>query len=581
MGLPAALKAHAAKDFTTAAVHYQRALDQKDFKPVLFQNYGALLRQLNKSDQAKSVYEQGISLYPNEVPILRNYANLIRESSPSKALSIHLSLLRDHFKSLDSDVEVPELLPIIQILKQLKCNHWALDVCKFSLCTNKLTAQVAIEILYIMSDLDESSLDSKNLSQLENVFYNILATCEESFQAEFLYSLSWLYFEARDFAKAVDLLARARLSVQQSVSADNSSRSKAIKMNDITCWNASTILLKAQDFALGWQLFDSGLRAPAPGPQAWQRALPKPFTHSEIEIWRGENLAGKNLLLLEEQAVGDVMQFMTLLPELIAEAAHVSVLVNNRLLPIYRRFYGSKKYKSNVTIVSFDDIKQGRVSSDLFHYQSPLGSVCQYRFSHPSRYGLNSPSISASKKSSIALRNKYLSNSPHKKKIIGISWRGGGTHTRIKQKSISVAQFQHILQDFDDVLFVSLQYGDVESALNHWSKSHINVLHDETINPLKSMDSWLSQVAACDAVISVANTTIHGSGGLNIPTLCLLSRFSDWRWFDDPSVDMSYWYPSVGIARESVDTGWDNAIQQARSWIKSGCPINWSTPYNV
>ena len=95
------------------------------------------------------------------------------------------------------------------------------------------------------------------------------------------------------------------------------------------------------------------------------------------------------------------------------------------------------------------------------------------------------------------------------------------------------------------------------------------------------MDSWLSQVAACDAVISVANTTIHGSGGLNIPTLCLLSRFSDWRWFDDPSVDMSYWYPSVGIARESVDTGWDNAIQQARSWIKSGCPINWSTPYNV
>ena len=116
-------------------------------------------------------------------------------------------------------------------------------------------------------------------------------------------------------------------------------------MNDITCWNASTILLKAQDFALGWQLFDSGLRAPAPGPQAWQRALPKPFTHSEIEIWRGENLAGKNLLLLEEQAVGDVMQFLTLLPELIAEAAHVSVLVNNRLLPIYRRFYGSKKIR--------------------------------------------------------------------------------------------------------------------------------------------------------------------------------------------------------------------------------------------
>ena len=55
MGLPAALKAHAAKDFNTAALHYQRALDQKDYKPVLFQNYGALLRQLIKVTRQKCI----------------------------------------------------------------------------------------------------------------------------------------------------------------------------------------------------------------------------------------------------------------------------------------------------------------------------------------------------------------------------------------------------------------------------------------------------------------------------------------------------------------------------------------------
>ena len=38
------------------------------------------------------------------------------------------------------------------------------------------------------------------------------------------------------------------------------------------------------------------------------------------------------------------------------------------------------------------------------------------------------------------------------------------------------------------------------------------------------MEEWLNLVASCDAVVSVANTTIHGAGGLNIPTLCLLSR---------------------------------------------------------
>ena len=71
------------------------------------------------------------------------------------------------------------------------------------------------------------------------------------------------------------------------------------------------------------------------------------------------------------------------------------------------------------------------------------------------------------------------------------------------------------------MFFVSLQYGDVESALNQWSKA-ISTHSMMKRLTLKSMDSWLSQVAACDAVISVANTTIHGSGGLNIPTLCLL-----------------------------------------------------------
>ena len=53
------------------------------------------------------------------------------------------------------------------------------------------------------------------------------------------------------------------------------------------------------------------------------------------------------------------------------------------------------------------------------------------------------------------------------------------------------------------------------------------------------MDLWLSQVNACDAVLSIANTTIHGSGGLNISTMCLLSVYSDWRWLIDPEVNTS------------------------------------------
>jgi hypothetical protein len=101
------------------------------------------------------------------------------------------------------------------------------------------------------------------------------------------------------------------------------------------------------------------------------------------------------------------------------------------------------------------------------------------------------------------------------------------------------------------------------------------------VNPLKNMDVLLDQVAACDAVLSVANTTIHGAGGLNLPTLCLLSRHSDWRWFDAPEVTRSYWYPSVGIARQAADGDWGAALQQARAWLQQGTPMPQGPQYSA
>ena len=120
----------------------------------------------------------------------------------------------------------------------------------------------------------------------------------------------------------------------------------------------------------------------------------------------------------------------------------------------------------------------------------------------------------------------------------------------MKEKSLEPKLFAQILKDFDDILFVSLQYGDPTPEIKLWKDLGVEVLHDPEVNALSDMDKWLSQVSICDAVISVANTTIHGAGGLDIPTKCLLSIFSDWRWFKDPNVDTSYWYPSVSIARQ-------------------------------
>ena len=55
-------------------------------------------------------------------------------------------------------------------------------------------------------------------------------------------------------------------------------------------------------------------------------------------------------------------------------------------------------------------------------------------------------------------------------------------------------------------------------------KQHTNIIDDEEVRAIKDMELWLDQVACCDLVVSVANTTIHGSGELGIPTFCLLGK---------------------------------------------------------
>ena len=78
---------------------------------------------------------------------------------------------------------------------------------------------------------------------------------------------------------------------------------------------------------LGWKLYDRGLNAPCDGPQKWQRALFKPFTYSKVELWRGQKLEGKRIVLLGEQGIGDTMAFISLISKLVSSAGKVTLVV--------------------------------------------------------------------------------------------------------------------------------------------------------------------------------------------------------------------------------------------------------------
>ncbi len=322
-------------------------------------------------------------------------------------------------------------------------------------------------------------------------------------------------------------------------------------------WNLAIHLLKKGRLAEGWRLYEHGLQVSASGPQRWQRSLKKPFTPGEVPFWQGESLAGRRLLLLGEQGIGDSMMFATLLPRLQAEGAVVSLFPGDRLLEIYRRSL------PDVQVVSSLDLQSGRLGAADFDLQSPLGSICQYRFAELADYAPRSPFLRAEPAAAERLRQRYHDGRP----LIGISWQGGGKANRIAMKSVGLRQLAPLLGR-SDLRFVSLQYGDDGPHLERFRQATgIDVLHDDSIDPLKDMDGWLCQVAATDAVLSIANTTIHGAGGLSKPTLCLVSNQSDWRWIDPEIHQGSYWYPSVEAVYQSREGSWDGALESAGHWL--------------
>jgi tetratricopeptide (TPR) repeat protein len=573
MGLPRALAAHREGRLEEAARQYERALEQGQHEAVLFQNYGALLRNLGRNEDALKIYEKGLALHPHHAGILGNRGNLLRDISPVRALADTLAALRLRLAGGGDNREACRDLWVVSlaILREQGASHWALALGRAALselgCDPPLLAQLLL--LLDSEGGDRFRLEADSLQRLQEQIEAHLQQASPELQAELRLVLAGHALRKPDVPRALDLYERAMAVLVAEPPADNAEAEKRQKLINVHSWNFGCTLIKSQQLERGWRLYEYGLQAPAEGRQRWQRALYKPFTAKEIPLWRGEPLRGKRLLLLDEQAIGDGMMFLTLVPSLLQEAGRIGLLLCDRLVPMYRRAFGDE-----LDVWNRSEISEGRLRPEEYDLQCPLGSIVQHRYTDPSHYAPRVPMLRPKQNRSDRLRQEYLNHEARPvERLIGISWRGGGKAGRIRQKSVPLEGFQQLLAPLAGVRFVSLQYGDVASTVEKWRLHGLDVLHDPRVDPLRDMNPWLDQVAACDAVISVANTTIHGAGGLDLPTLCLLSVHSDWRWFDDPAVTRSIWYPSVGIARESPQEGWSPALSKARRWLEQCCPL--------
>jgi ADP-heptose:LPS heptosyltransferase len=97
-------------------------------------------------------------------------------------------------------------------------------------------------------------------------------------------------------------------------------------------------------------------------------------------------------------------------------------------------------------------------------------------------------------------------------------------------------------------------------------------LHIDEIDNTNDIDSLAALISACDAVVTVSNTTAHLAGALGRPTWVLApygyTRL--WYWFTDRAD--SPWYPHVQIRRQAMSQPWSDLIQSVSDEVAHFLP---------
>jgi hypothetical protein len=263
------------------------------------------------------------------------------------------------------------------------------------------------------------------------------------------------------------------------------------------------------------------------------------------------------LLVWGEQGLGDQILHAGMVPDLGGRAGSVILEAEPRLVPLFAR--------------SFPDVKVIARGPKLFagaiDAQIPSGSVGQFvRTSWDAFPRRRTGYLVADEARVERLRAQVARGGGA---AIGLSWISKNpTHERAK--SAALRDFEALMRA-PGLRFVDLQYGNTTSERGALARDlGVRIEHIDEIDNTNDIDGLAALIAACDAVVTVSNTTAHLAGALGKPVWVLVphGRAHLWYWFDDG--DDSPWYPRVQVRRQKLGQTWAQLIASIVGEVESG-----------
>jgi len=267
--------------------------------------------------------------------------------------------------------------------------------------------------------------------------------------------------------------------------------------------------------------------------------------------WTGQELKDKTILVVQEQGLGDTIQFIRFIFGLHNLGARVILQVNNNLAPL---FAGSPVIQQIIDTV---DVPVE------FDYWVPVMSI-------PGILGVTLENLPhqlqylAARSDLVKIWQDRLG--PKTRTRVGVCWSGRPDSWINRHKGMPFETMLDLIKRNPGTEWVNLQ---VEC-----SAEQAKILEQHGVKNFSGLVGNFADSAALihhmDVVISVDTAVAHLAGALGRPTWIPLNWYgTDWRWLLNR--ESSPWYPSARLFRQLKLGDWSSVvdrIHQYLSWFK-------------
>ncbi len=260
-------------------------------------------------------------------------------------------------------------------------------------------------------------------------------------------------------------------------------------------------------------------------------------------LWQGEAAPQGTILVYTEQGLGDNIQFVRYAAMVKQRAGKVILACAETLADLFKDVQG---------IDETVPLKEIAGIEDKVDYHVPLLTLPTIFKTSITSIPQEFPYLTPSQARTTELAALFLSSADMVK--VGLVWRGNPAHENDRQRSCRLEQFQSILH-LPGFAFFSLQKDGAEAS------------RFPQITDLSSCLTTFADTAACiahlDLVLSVDTSVAHLSGAMGKPTWTLLPFVPDWRWM--LGRDDTPWYPAMRLFRQQKRGDWQEVLNTVAS----------------